>query len=133
MDIISNMNWLAVLAATVAGFITGAVWYGVLAKPWMAAAGLTDDDIQQSAGLYIGAFVLQLIMATTLAIVIAHAGLTSWLAGAVLGFVIGIGLVTANKALNAAFQGTSRNLVLIDGLHAATGFAFMGAILAGWQ
>jgi len=133
MDIIVNLNWLAVLAASVAGFATGAVWYGVFAKPWMAAAGLTDDDITQEASTYILAGVLQVVMAITLAIVIAQTGITSWLSGGILGFVIGIGLVTANKALNAAFQGTSRNLVIIDGLHAATAFAFMGAILGGWQ
>ncbi len=133
MDILTNLNWLAVLAAAVAGFATGAVWYGVFARPWMAAAGLTDDDIQQEASTYIFSGVLQIVMAITLAVVIAQTGIASWLGGAILGFVIGIGLVTANKALNAAFQGTSRNLVIIDGLHAATAFAFMGAILGGWQ
>lgn len=133
MEILTNLNWLAVLAAAVAGFATGAVWYGVFAKPWMAAAGLSDDDIEQKASTYIFAAVLQVIMAITMAIVIAQTGIASWLSGAVLGFVIGIGLVTANKALNAAFQGTSRNLVIIDGLHAAVAFAFMGAILGGWQ
>lgn len=133
MDIIVNLNWLAVLAASVAGFATGAVWYGVFAKPWMAAAGLTDDDITQEASTYILAGVLQVVMAITLAIVVAQTGITSWLSGGILGFLIGIGLVTANKALNAAFQGTSRNLVIIDGLHAATAFAVMGAILGGWQ
>jgi hypothetical protein len=44
-----------------------------------------------------------------------------------------LGVVTANKALNASFQGTDKRLVLIDGLHAATAFAFMGAILGGWR
>ncbi|MEQ8746258.1 DUF1761 domain-containing protein [Pyruvatibacter sp.] len=133
MDVLTNLNWLAVLAASIAGFATGAVWYGVFAKPWMAAAGLTDDDIQQEPTTYVFAGVLQVVMAITLAVVIALTGITGWLSGAILGFVIGIGLVTANKALNAAFQGTSRNLVIIDGLHAATAFAFMGAILGGWQ
>lgn len=133
MDVLTNLNWLAVLAASIAGFATGAVWYGVFAKPWMAAAGLTDDDIQQEPTTYVFAGALQVVMAITLAVVIALTGITGWLSGAILGFVIGIGLVTANKALNAAFQGTSRNLVIIDGLHAATAFAFMGAILGGWQ
>jgi len=133
MGILADLNWLAVLAASVAGFATGAVWYGVFAKPWMAAAGLTDDDIQQEPTTYIFAGLLQVVMAITLAIVIAQTGIASWLGGAILGFGIGLGLITANKALNAAFQGTSRSLVIIDGLHAAVAFAFMGAILGGWQ
>jgi len=133
MDMLAQINWLAVLAASVAGFVTGAVWYGVFAKPWMEAAGLSQEDITQSPGLYVGAFGLQFAMAVTIAIVILQTGITSWLSGALLGFAIGIGVVTANKALNASFQGTNKRLVLIDGLHAATAFAFMGAILGGWQ
>ncbi|WP_425063804.1 DUF1761 domain-containing protein [Pyruvatibacter mobilis] len=133
MDLISQLNWLAVLAAAIAGFATGAVWYGVFAKPWMEAAGLSQEDLTQSAALYVVAFALQVIMAVTIAGVIALTGITSWLAGALLGAGLGLGLVTANKALNASFQGTDKRLVLIDGLHAATAFAFMGAILGGWQ
>ena len=133
MDILAHLNWPAVAAAAVAGFVTGAVWYGVFAKPWMAAAGRSDDDVEPKVSTYVFAGVLQLVMAVTIAVIIAQAGIASWLGGAGLGFVIGIGLVTANKALNAAFQGTSRNLVVIDGLHAAVAFAVMGGILGGWQ
>ena len=35
------MGLVSVLAAAAAAWIFGAVWYGVMAKPWMAAAGLT--------------------------------------------------------------------------------------------
>lgn len=133
MDLMSQINWLAVLAAAIAGFATGAVWYGVFAKPWMAAAGLSQEDLTQSPALYAGAFGLQLAMAFTIALVLVTTGISTWLGGALLGVALGIGVVTANKALNASFQGTDKRLVLIDGLHAATAFAFMGAILGGWQ
>lgn len=133
MDVLAHLNWLAVLAAAVAGFATGAVWYGVFAKPWMAAAGLTEADIEQKAATYALAAALQVVMAAALALVLATAGIATWAGGAALGAVIGLGLVTANKALNAAFQGTSMRLVGIDGLHAATAYAVMGAILGGWR
>ncbi len=133
MDVLTQINWFAVLAASVAGFATGAVWYGVFAKPWMAAIGKNPDDLTQSAGLYMGAFALQVVMAIGLAVVIVAADITTWSGGAVMGAVLGLALVTANKALNAGFQGVTMKLVLIDGLHAATAFLFMGAILGAWR
>ena len=39
------INYLAVLAAAVAGWLIGAVWYGVLGNAWMAALGWTAADM----------------------------------------------------------------------------------------
>ena len=39
-----TVNWIAVVIAAVGGMVVGMVWYSTLAKPWMAAAGLTEDD-----------------------------------------------------------------------------------------
>ena len=42
------MEFLNVLAAAVAAFGFGAVWYIALSKPWLAASGVTEA--QQRAG-----------------------------------------------------------------------------------
>ena len=42
------MEFLNVIAAAVAAFAFGAVWYIGMSKPWMAASGVTED--QQKAG-----------------------------------------------------------------------------------
>lgn len=34
----AGMNYLAVLIAAIAAFVIGAIYYGVLGKPWMTAA-----------------------------------------------------------------------------------------------
>ena len=62
-----GINYLAVIAATVAGFIFGSVWYGVLAKQWMQAAGVSEEQAKPSVGPMINAFICQLIMAWVLA------------------------------------------------------------------
>ena len=38
----ADVNYLAVIIATLAGFGLGPVWYTVLAKPWMRAVGKTE-------------------------------------------------------------------------------------------
>lgn len=87
-----EINWLAVLAASLVGFIIGAIWYGPLfGKAWMKIVGLTEKD---SANAYMGkiyamCFVLQLIMPTNLAMFL---GPESTLVTVTLyGFLIGFG------------------------------------------
>ena len=76
---------LAVLAGAVASFMFGGVWYKFLAKPWMAAAGLSEDVVNASqkrgATTYLMAlaFVAQLVMAIVLAGLLApDAGAVEW-------------------------------------------------------
>ena len=70
----AGLNYFAVLAAAAASFMFGGFWYGVLSKPWMAAAGLDEADHQsiqrkrhKGTWLFITAFIAQLVMAYVLA------------------------------------------------------------------
>ena len=43
MSVLSELNWLAILAATIAGFVIGGLWYGPLfGNAWVAALGKKD-------------------------------------------------------------------------------------------
>ena len=44
----AGINYIAILIAAVVSFIFGAVWYGTLGKPWMAAIGKTGGSAQGS-------------------------------------------------------------------------------------
>ena len=80
----AGINYLAILVAAVVAWLAGAVWYGALAKPWVAAQGLTMDEFKarleaRKGGLggyasYIVAFIAELIMAWVLAGLIGHLG-----------------------------------------------------------
>jgi len=49
MPKIFNTNWLAVILATLAFFMLGAIWYGPLfGEIWMVGTGLTEEMIQDS-------------------------------------------------------------------------------------
>ena len=61
-----NINWLAVLAASVVGFAVGFLWYGPLfGKAWLKSVGLSEEDTQNGhMGKIFGiSFVCQFIMA----------------------------------------------------------------------
>ena len=46
-QILAGVNWIAVIVATVAAFILGAVWYSkaLFGNQWMQEVGLTEETI----------------------------------------------------------------------------------------
>lgn len=134
----AGMNWIAVIAAAVVGMITGAVWYGVFAKPWMAAAGLTEADIAGEDGkpkmpphLYAISAAAQLLIAIMLAGIIGHLGtgqVTMW-NGIVTAFFVWLGFVITTMLVNNSFQMKPLNLTVIDGGHWLVGMLLQGAVI----
>jgi hypothetical protein len=46
MDLFS-VNWIAVVAAALMGFMVGGIWYGpIMGKKWMGAVGLSEEQIK---------------------------------------------------------------------------------------
>jgi hypothetical protein len=70
-----EVNWIAVIAATVASFVIGGLWYSPLsfAKSWQKEASLTDEQITSAnmVETFAGAFFLMLIAAVVFAMFLA--------------------------------------------------------------
>ena len=126
-----GINYLAVIAATVAGFIFGSVWYGVLAKQWMQAAGVSEEQAKPSVGPMINAFICQLITAWMLAGVIGHLGdgQVTLKNGIISAAFIWFGFVLTTQLVNHRFQGKPWSLSLIDCGHWLGVFVAQGAVI----
>lgn len=121
-----NIDWLAIFAAAVAGWMFGAIWYGALAGPWMRAAGLSEADMTGPDGRRKApivplavAFAANFVMALILAGVIAHTakqGVTIY-AGALVAAICWLGFVITTLATNNAFARARPMLTFIDGGH----------------
>jgi hypothetical protein len=129
-----EINWLAVLAASLVGFVVGAIWYGpVFGKVWMGLVGLTEEDAGKvnMAKVYGICFVLQLIMAINLAMFLGteiNAGM-----GAAYGFATGFGWVALAFAINALFEQKPLKYMLINGGYWSIVFTLMGLIIGAWH
>jgi uncharacterized membrane protein len=128
------MAFLAVCVAAVASYVFGSVWYMVLGKPWMAAAGVKLGENGRPVNAskptpYIAAFVCTLIVAGMMRHIFALSDITG--VGAGLFGVIGIGLFLATPWIitNYSFAGRPPVLMLIDGGYATIGCAIMGVVL----
>ena len=134
---IADINYLAVIAATVAGFIFGAVYYMVLAKPWAASIGKTPEQIRKEGGmrpaLFMVALVAQLVMAVVLASFIGALGAEQIGIGngVMTAFFVWLGFVVTAMAVNHGFQGANRSLTVIDSTH-WLGVLLIQGVVIGW-
>lgn len=129
------MELLSVVAATVVAFVLGAVWYGVLAEPWMQAAKIprgADGKPQggQSPKIFAASFVLQLFVAGMMRHVFALSGIDSPGAGLVAGIGVGLFFISPWIALNNLYGMRPPRLSLIDGGYATLACAAMGLVLS---
>ena len=98
-----NINWIAVLVASITSFIIGALWFGpkTLYPVWIRALGreVPTERVEmtgaETALMFGGTYVAALVQVTTLAVVI---GFARYFAdgfgagtGAVFGFVLSVG------------------------------------------
>jgi hypothetical protein len=124
------MEYLNVLAAGVAAFAFGAVWYISMSRPWMAASGVTEEQ-QKSGGPmpFVVGIVAMIVVAGMMRHILAGSGVTTLGAGTLAGAGIGAFIVLPWVAMNYAFSLRPAALTLIDGVNAVVGCAIMGAVL----
>src|SRR5271170_5828571 len=90
----TSINWLAVLAATLAAFVLGWIWYSrmMFGQLWMRETKLSVDEIQKGnkGVIFGGAFVFILILAINLAFFLGPDPSIRFAKGLLYGFLTGI-------------------------------------------
>jgi hypothetical protein len=104
---LTNINWLAVIAASFSSFIIGALWFGpkTFYPVWMTAMGrkVPTEQVKMSAGstilMFGGTYVGALVQVATLAVIVALARTVDptigALGGAAIGALLGFGIGAA--------------------------------------
>jgi hypothetical protein len=127
------MGFLDVVLAAAAGFVFGAVWYGVLSKPWMAAAGIeTGPDGKPAGGSampYVMAVIAMLLVAGMMRHTFALSGIDTAGKGLIAGLGIGLFFISPWIMINNGYGGRPFKLTLIDGGYATFGCAVIGLVL----
>lgn len=129
-----NIDYTAILAAAVASWITGSVWYGVLGKQWMAALGWRREDVGNAMPIVpmITSFVAEIIMALVLLGVLSHMKVSGMQVGLMVAFLIWLGFVATTIVVNNAFSKRTFMLSLIDSGHWLL-VLLVQALVLGWM
>lgn len=135
LDQFADLNWLAVVVATIAWFAFSAIWYSVppLSKAWAGAARVdTTGDGPPLALLFIPTLIGYFITSVVIALVALGIGADSWDDGVVLGVVLGIGFGMVGALVNQVYEGKGSSYFLINGVNAIIAYAIVGAIVTVW-
>lgn len=125
------MEYLNVLAAAAGAWIFGAVWYGVMGKRWMAAAGLTEETINRAnVTAFVGSFICAVLVAGMMRHVLVTSAVTEISKSALTGLGLGLFIVTPWITTNYLFAQRPKDLIWIDAVYATAGCTIMGLILA---
>jgi len=128
------MGVVAVLVAALAGFAMGAVWYMVLSKPWMKAAGIPMDENgkpqgNMSATPFVIAGVCMILVAGMMRHIFSMAGIDSAGAGLIAGLGVGAFFITPWVAMNYGYAKRPVNLTVLDGGYSILGPGVIGLVL----
>ncbi len=135
---LSEVNFLAVVAAAFAPMVIGAIWYGPLfGKPWMSAHGYTPErleEMKKGMGKAYGlSFVCYLVMATVLSILIAWLGAANLWTGVCLAFYCWLGFAATIGLTSHLFSDKKTAAYLIDVAYQLVYMLVMGAVLGAWR
>ena len=104
VDVFADLNWLAIIAAVIAYFILGGIWFPLIVKrAYMRALG---SEMRSGALSLVGPLACVTVTTMTCAIFIHLLGVTSYAGAIEFGLLIGLGYLTpmtVNIALNPLF------------------------------
>lgn len=130
----AEINWLSVIAATIAAFAIGGLWYSpvLFGKTWQVELKLSDEEIKQAnMALIFGlSFVLNFISAVVLDMFIGKQG--TMVFGLIAGLLVSVAWIATALGINYLFSRKSLKLFLIDASYFVIYFAIMGLILGAW-
>jgi len=138
----AGINYLAILIAAVAGWLSGAVWYTALGVRWVAAQGKTVEQFhaEQAAKKrtpaawlpFALAFLADLVMAWVLAGMVGHLGTVTIRSAVISALFAWGGFVVTTILVNYSFGGRSYLLTAIDAGHWLIVLVLMGVVI-GWM
>lgn len=136
-SLLTDMNWLAILAATAAYFALGAIWYsGLFGKRWVAYHKINVEDPEMKkgvAGIMLSSFVLMAVTVICLSVLVNRLGLNEPFSGVKLGLFTGVGFAATAISIGYLYTRKPFGLHLIDGLYHIAGQIIAAVILCAWQ
>jgi Protein of unknown function (DUF1761) len=128
-------NYPAVFVAAIAYWLLGALWYGLLfSKPWMAMENMSMEQAKtmNPALPYIITFLLNVLIAYSLAQICTWRNANTISRGASVGVLLWIGFVGPITFTTYMYEMRPWQLFAINELFPLFGLVLMGAILGAW-
>lgn len=128
---LSEINYVAVAIGTVAAFILGFIWYSppVFGRIWKRHVRFDADQDTNMFAIFGPAFILTFVIGLVMA-AFRPAEIAGVQEGALMGLVLGFGLVATSLGVNYLFARRSMTLYLIDAIYLVLTLTVFGALIA---
>lgn len=137
-DAFGDVNYLAVLAAALAYFALGAIWYipPVMGSAWQRAGGIeVPEGESPSPILFVGTIVAYFVAGLATAVLAVGSGTDTAAEGAFLGLVVGVGYAFTAAAVSALYDRKPQPMAwwLINGIFNVIGLVVVALIISVWR
>ncbi|MDP4198685.1 MAG: DUF1761 domain-containing protein [Bacteroidota bacterium] len=132
----ANINWLAVLVASLVFFFFGSLWYQVLfRKLWARESGIKMDNPPSGSAMMkmmLKSFLGNLLTVIAVALLISYAHGGGCVRSMKIGAVAGFGIAGGSLWINYNWHGKSATLWAIDIGYMTIGCVLAAAIVGTW-
>jgi hypothetical protein len=132
MSAIPSVNLIAVLVAAAVSFVSGGIYWGVIANPLTKLLGKVPEEVKMPPAGLIASFLTRVVVAYVLAIFLNYAGALSAIVGAAFALFAWCGFVITMNIGQAAFRQMSWTSLIVNAGESLLGYALMGAIIGAW-
>lgn len=129
MSAIPSVNLIAVLVAAAVSFVSGGVYWGVIANPLTKLLGEVPEPGKPPIAGLIASFLTRGVVAYVLAIFLNYVGAQSVLTGAAFALLAWCGFVITINIGQAAFGQISWTRFVVNAGESLLGYALMGVII----
>ena len=135
-DFFGELNWLAIIVATIAWFAFSAIWYSVppLSKAWQTAS---KADMSEGgpplAILFIPTLIGYFVTTVVIALIAKGIGAADVGDGVALGVALGIGFGAVGALVNQVYERKGSTYWLINGINAVIAYVIVSLILTLWD
>lgn len=135
IQILPLLPWVKILAATVAYFAIGALWYSDLlfGKQWLADNKFPKDFMKRKMNMALtfgGSFILMLVVIVNLTMLLGPGSVRPF--STIIALVVGLGFMAPVVGIGCLYTGKPFRLFVIDAGYHVLAMVIVGTIL-GWR
>lgn len=136
-SIFQELNWLAIIVATLAYFALGALWYSkmLFANKWISYTKIdpTDPNATKGAGtIMLGSLVLMFVTVFGLAVLRAYLDREGWMSGLKIGLLTGVCFGACAISVSYLYEKRPLALHFINNGYTIVGHIVAAIILCSW-
>lgn len=134
LDVLENVSWLGIAAATVVYMVLGGLWYGPLfGKAWMRATGFEMPEEQPGPEIYIVPAIAYFVASVVTAMFAVATDSDTVGEGLILGLLVGFGYAVTLALVTSAFNPgmpEPRTLFLVTGSYNLVALTIAGVLVS---